>query len=138
MKLIIGLIFWFPMMKSFLDQLHSIVVFLLSLLVVLIGQVFVPDLYGFMYVQTVITIIFAYQQLLQPRHDKEHYSYALFAFITLPLSIIPWFESMACSNWFVKYGGHVLYDVAIPVLLSLVYVLCWKRERALLAGKKVD
>jgi len=139
-KLIMGLVFWFPMIKSFLDQWHSSLVFFLSLLVVLIGQTFVPDLYGFMYVQTVISIIFAWQQLQQKKHEKEHYAYMLFAFVTLPISIIPWFESMACSQWFMDYGGHVLYDASIPLFLSAVYVACWWRERSLIvqATPKVD
>jgi len=141
-KLITGLVFWFPMIKSFLDQLNSAAVLALSLAVVLIGQTFVPDLYGFMYVQTVISIIFAYQQLLQKKEEKEHYAYMLFASITLPLSIIPWFESMACSQWFMSLGGHVLYDAAIPLLLSAAYVGCWWRERRSIivsdVGTKLD
>jgi len=137
-KVFVGLVFWFPMIKSFLDHLSSGAVFGMSLLVTWVGHLFVPDLFGFMYVQTVIGIMFGFQQLLQK--DKNHFAYMIFPVITFPLSIIPWFESMACSSWFMKYGGHVLYDVSIPLSLCAAYLLCWLKERSSLAdvGKKTN
>jgi hypothetical protein len=131
-KFLVGLVFWFPMIKSFMDELSLAAVLAMSLLVTGFSNVFVPDLFGFMYVQTVIGVMYAYQQLLQPKKDKENFAYMIFAFITLPISIIPWFESMSCASWFMQYGGHVLYDIAIPVSLSAAYITCWWRDQSVL------
>ena len=128
-QLLIGLIFWFPMIRSFMDKHSPVAIFIISTVITLFSILFVPDLFGFMYVQTVIAIIFAYQQLTLNSTVKENFAYMAVAFVTLLLSIIPWFESTACSEWFIDYGGHVIYDAAIPIFLGAVYVISWWKER---------
>lgn len=141
-QLLVGLIFWFPMIKSFMDKQSPAAVFIISSFITMFSILFVSDLLGFMYVQTVIGIIFTYQQVTLEKPLKENFAYMAVGWIDLLLSIIPWFESMACSKWFMDYGGHVIYDATIPITLGAVYVMSWWKEHDLVApaekAKKLD
>jgi hypothetical protein len=73
---------------------------------------------AFTYTQTVPFICFSWNQLSQPRANKN-FAYALYAAAaSLPLKLLAWLESMACGNFIIHYGGHLLYDSYIPLSLS--------------------
>mmetsp|Transcript_21391 Transcript_21391/g.46448 ORF Transcript_21391/g.46448 Transcript_21391/m.46448 type:complete len:277 (-) Transcript_21391:196-1026(-) len=120
----IGIFFWVGLLKGVVPKVSTGKVSI-SAVVVYIGGLFVTDVLGFAYVQAVIAVAFASTQLMLPREEK-HFAYAAFALISVPLSIIPWVESTACQDFASKFGGHLIYDMAIPTLLTAAYYFSWR------------
>jgi hypothetical protein len=116
----IGLGFWFALLKGIMPKVKWTVIAVTTVLVQF-GSLFVRQNLGFAYVQAVLAIGFTSTQLTLSKLEKN-YTYAVFAAASLPLSIIPWIESMGCHTELVKkLGGHLMYDIAIPILLFAAY-----------------
>jgi len=113
-----SLLCWIPLIKATMPQNGShLTVLLISWLSIIGGRV-IPSRFGFTYTQTVLFICFSWNQLSQPRANKN-FAYALYAAAaSLPLKLLAWLESMACGNFIIHYGGHLLYDSYIPLSLS--------------------
>lgn len=124
MRVCVGILFWVGLLKGVVPKAPSGMV-AISAVVVFIGGLFVRDTLGFAYVQAVITVAFSSTQLALPKEEK-HFVYAAFALISIPLSIIPWIESTMCKDFASKFGGHLMYDMAIPILLTAAYYFSWR------------
>eukprot|EP00553_Chaetoceros_curvisetus_P000632 CAMPEP_0204621600 /NCGR_PEP_ID=MMETSP0717-20131115/7253_1 /ASSEMBLY_ACC=CAM_ASM_000666 /TAXON_ID=230516 /ORGANISM="Chaetoceros curvisetus" /LENGTH=270 /DNA_ID=CAMNT_0051636043 /DNA_START=104 /DNA_END=916 /DNA_ORIENTATION=+ len=127
----VNLGFWFALLKGILPNL-ALRKLSITAIVAVIGGLFVKDVLGFAYVQAVITIAFTSTQLVLPREKKE-FSYATSAAGPFVLSVIPWIESTACQSIAAKMGGHLIYDVAIPVVIMVSYCASWHHY----SGKKM-
>ncbi|GFH48091.1 hypothetical protein CTEN210_04567 [Chaetoceros tenuissimus] len=124
----IGLGFWFALLKGIMPKVRWTIIAIITVLVQF-GSLFVRQNLGFAYVQAVLAIGFASTQLTLEKQEKN-FTYAVFAAASLPLSLIPWIESMGCHTEFVKkFGGHLMYDVAIPILLFAAYATSWNHYR---------
>jgi len=120
----VGTLFWIGMLKGMLPKLSTRRVVIAAVLVQIIGVLFVKAVLGFAYVQAVMNVVFVSTQLMLPREEK-HFAYAAFAASSVPLSIIPWIESTMCQDIASKFGGHLMYDMAIPSLLTSAYYSSW-------------
>eukprot|EP01083_Nonionella_stella_P063922 166122_1 len=126
--IIICQFFWFAVLKSimptFVRNLH--ILGLSS--VIIVGNLMIPDVFGFAYVQAVCMSVYGMNELLKPAVEKEHFSYPVFALLYIPIAIVSWLEATGCT-WFMHYGGHLMYDISIGGGLMLVYIVCWLVEQ---------
>jgi hypothetical protein len=131
-SLLMGLVFWFPMLRSAVPRTtpHWKVLILSGLVVV--GGMTAQRHHAFTYVQTVITAVFAYCELCgKTTQQKSSFVYPVFGFVGIPIGLVPWIEAMACqSSGYMKFGGHVLYDVSIPIWLIAAYLTCYFKFQA--------
>jgi hypothetical protein len=121
-------LFWLFLIKATLPAWSYRGVALLSLVVMAI-QAFIPQVFGFTYVQTVLLVLFSVAQLSRPSEEKG-FSYALYpAIVGLPLALISFLESTMCSAFVRDWlYGHLVYDAYIPVSIFIWYLLCRKHH----------
>jgi hypothetical protein len=134
------LLFWYPLLRSASNKdVKNSVLFILSM-VVIAAQFHIPNQFGFTYIQTVISCVFSFNEVyFKPLLEKSRYSYAAMSFVGIPISIIPYWEAMGCSRgWYQALGGHVLYDMSIPIFISLAYVSCYWHEKNTVKNLKKD
>lgn len=123
-QLSIYILFWIGLLKGVLPKVSTRRVVILAVMVSIVGELFVKDVLSFAYVQAVMTVASASTQLMLPRKEKN-FAYAAFASTGVPLSILPWIESTMCQDIAAKFGGHLIYDMAIPTLLIVAYYSTW-------------
>lgn len=132
-------IFWILLMKATMPTAKWSVVSLMTALS-FVGNIFVPERFGFTYVQTVLLLAFSIHQLLRPSSEKG-FAYALFPIIAgFPVSkyycivgtavlmmccsmltpyfhvivgVIAWIESTMCSKGVIDIGGHCKYRIGV-------------------------
>lgn len=87
-----------------------------------IGIVLVPQVYNFAYVQAVVTMQGVAVQMVY--REKDYY-YDLFAvLVNIPINGNTWLEPLLCEALLARWGGHLWFDVAIPVgLLTYCYIV---------------
>ena len=112
--------FWCGLLKGVAPSLPMKQLMLLSLLVGYV-HLHVPSILIFGYVNAVLTVLNTYVQLNLPSEMKE-YSYVAYSLVSLVLSIIPWIEATACQSIASKLGGHLIFDVAIPIGVMVAYL----------------
>ena len=112
--------FWCGLLKGVAPSLSMKQLTVLSLLVGYI-HLYVPDILVFGYVNAVLTVLNTCVQLNLPTEMKE-YSYVAYSLVSLVLSIIPWVEATACQSIASKLGGHLIFDVAIPIGVMVAYL----------------
>jgi hypothetical protein len=125
-----NLVFWLFLLKAILPKLSHVLVVALSMLIMSV-QVFVPQVFGFTFVQTVLLVLYSWAQMQRPVEEKG-YSYALYsALVGFPLVMVSILESTLCST-FVKdwLYGHVVYDAYIPASILVWYLLCYKEHKS--------
>ena len=118
-------IFWMSLIKATMPHSSNGAVVAVSL-VALFVQAFVPQLYGFTYVQTVLFVVFAWGQLSRPVAEKG-FAYALYPIVVgLPVVLVSWMESTQCTAFVKdKLYGHLVYDAYIPLGMLAWYLLCY-------------
>ena len=79
---------------------------------------------GFAYVQVVIAVVFALTQLTLTKEEKD-FAYAVFTAAFVPLSMIPWIGNTLCQDLAPKFGGHLMYNVIISILITAAYYFSW-------------
>ena len=127
--LLIGFGFWVGILKGIVPRVPIRTCFIMAIPIV-IGSLFVRANLGFAYVQAVITVVFVSTQLTLPK-EKKGFVYAAFAVSFIPVTIVPWIESMACQSIASKLGGHLIFDVSIPLSLYASYLASWHHYSSL-------
>jgi hypothetical protein len=140
-ELILGLtallVFWLSLIKASLPCSYRDVG-LITILVMAI-QTFIPQVFGFTYVQTLLLVFFSVAQISRPEEEKG-FSYALYpAIVGFPLALISYLESTQCST-FVKdwLYGHVVYDAYIPASILAWYLECHKYHQPTIGKDKSE
>lgn len=121
--LLIGFGFWVGILKGVVPTV-PIRTCVIMAIPILLGSLLVKANLGFAYVQAVITVVFVSTQLTLPK-EKKSFVYAAFAVSFIPVALIPWVESMACDSIASKLGGHLIFDVSIPLSLYASYLASW-------------
>jgi hypothetical protein len=83
--------------------------------------------FGFTYIQTVLFMAFELNQLWRPEREKGFVYAAYPVLVGIPIGTVGWIESLQCSNGVMDLGGHLIYDISIPVCLAVFYLVCWLR-----------
>ncbi len=130
----VSLGFWFALLKGIMPNI-TMMKLSITTIAVYIGGLFVKDVLGFAYVQAVLAVAFTTTQLILPREKKEFF-YAVSAVGSFFLSIIPWIESTACQSIAAKMGGHLMYDVAIPIMVIVTYCASWRHYSGMKVKEK--
>merc|ERR1719199_479382 len=111
------LLFWYGFMYAIFKNQKT---FQYTLTVVCASAGFaVPARFGFTYVQTALTFCFMIGLMV---NKKDKY-YTLQGLIFLPISFVPWIEATQCSNFLVHYGGHLWYDMSIPICILIYFYI---------------
>jgi hypothetical protein len=124
-------LFWLAMLKMIMPHVRMPSIVILSILVI-IAQAYMPQIYGFTFTQSVLIVAFGINQLARPVIEKD-WAYALFpAFVTIPLLVVGWMESLSCEDWVGPYFlGHVAYDTSIALGMMAWYTtLHWYASSA--------
>ena len=99
-----------------------------SVLHALILFLFVPPKYGFTYVQTSLLWLAACYDLRRPQKDAFYDLNALL--ISVPVGFVSWAEGLGCDSFFKSLGGHVWYDLSIPLsMLAYCAVIFFRPPR---------
>ena len=131
-------IFWLCILKAAMPKLSMVKgVLPLSMLSWLTGLIFIKSSFQFTYVQTVLLIAIAVNQLCLPKEDKG-FAFLVYGIVGLPVGIVGWMESVLCSSTIIHYGGHVLYDAYIPIGLLGFYLTCYAYRDLETAKIKAD
>jgi len=125
-----NVVFWLCLLKASMPNVKNGWIVLASAASIA-AQLFVPQIFGFTYVQTVLMIAFSVNQLLRDVSEKD-FHYALYpAMVGFPLTLIGWMESTQCTS-FVKDSlyGHLAYDGYIPLSMLGWYLACYLKASA--------
>jgi hypothetical protein len=117
------LAFWFGLLKGAMPKASNKTIAVLTVLVST-GQLFVKEIFAFGYVQAILAVAFTCTQLRLPAKDKN-FSYFANSTTSLAISLVPWVECLACQSVASKLGGHLIFDVSIPIFLGGSYVASW-------------
>ena len=127
------LFFWFGLSYPFKKQSENAT---LHLIIVCLATYFnyfvVPGILSFAYVSTTILLIKAMGYLLDKEADKYYGAASLFT--SLPISLFAWVEALMCDSFLVHVGGHLWYDLTIPI--SMVCYLFYIKNQEY-SSKKV-
>lgn len=129
--------FWYFMMKSINSsgnlphwKIHSAVNAILALYIV-------PTLFNFTHTQTSIIVTLTTSNLL--KKNKDVYYDLASTIIGLPTAIMPWIEGMYCDNFAVWYGGHLIYDITLPISCIIYHRVCYyKALQENIESKRTD
>ena len=113
-------LFWFGFMRGLMRKYSLVQIVLVSLLLEYVHMYYIPARYAFTYVQSVLLISASTIGLLSD--DKDEYYNLCAIYINLPITVVGYIESMACTSFFSKIGGHFWYDMTIPLsFLAYIY-----------------
>jgi hypothetical protein len=132
--LCLGLVFWFGLLKGACPKLPLSKIGMLAMFIVY-GSLFVRNVLGFAYVQAVITVAFSGTQLMLPE-DEKNFVFAANSVAGFVISLIPWVESTLCHRVLAKFGGHLVYDISIPIALIVAYCVSWRHYSSLQKKEK--
>ena len=111
--------FWFGFMWGFHPQKPTLAIFF-SLGYGLFHFFCVPGLYAFTYVNCMLGFHFAVYNLLYSEKGEHYNAYVLF--FAVPVSVVAWVEALACEQALQPIGGHLVYDLSIPVSMLAFYL----------------
>ena len=121
----LGILFWTPLLYSILYENLKLWRITTMGLVFSGFSTLLPLTYQFTFVQTVLIMCFAINELLRPTSEKDR-EYAMFPLIVgMPTVICGWIEALGCSAFYKSIGGHVWYDGTIAVTQIMFYIYCY-------------
>lgn len=106
------MIFYGGFMKSMTGDTPLWKTLLITVAVTWVHIEFVPKRYAFTYVQTVM-ITGGLVQSVQDSDNPFYNSESLM--VSLPIALVPWIELLACDDFLIHIGGHVWFDISIPL-----------------------
>ena len=129
--------FWFGFMKGILRQFPLVFTIFVSLILEAVHMYFIPLKFAFTYVQSALLFSSSLAELYRSDKKDNSTQYNLYAFLYhIPISIVGYFESMTCTSFFSKIGGHFWYDMTIPLSgLAYIYMISQIHNKN---AKKVD
>ena len=98
-----------------------------SLLYVLIHSFLVPSLYGLAFVHGIAMLEFGFRELLEKEKDEFYNLKTVLLYI--PNSVLAWMEVFGCENYLRPYGGHAIYDAAIPLTNIAYFCLLYSHQK---------
>jgi len=140
MNVLVGLAFWFVMLKAIMYKTSNSSIALASI-PAFAGIIFVRTNMTLGYVQAVIAMAAASEKLNDSKVEKN-FDYCALSVASMAISLVPWIESVACESVASKFGGHLMYDLSIPIFFMVAYVTSWihfnKDLNGIRTQKKID
>ena len=125
------LLFWWFILKGITLQISAPSLLMVCVLIQYVFFCYIPGRFGFVFVQTVIYVFAGSTSILYADSDSLFQSdsrlYSAVALARLVNGAMGWIEATQCDTFFKRIGGHVWYDVMIPLSLVgvLVYANCF-------------
>ena len=140
MNVLVGLAFWFVMLKAIMYKTSNSSIALASI-PAFAGIIFLRTNMTLGYVQAVIAMAATSEKLNDSKVEKN-FDYCALSVASMAISLVPWIESMACESVASKFGGHLMYDLSIPIFFMVAYVTSWmhfnKHSNGIVTQKKID
>jgi hypothetical protein len=111
--------FWFFFIRSMSKNSGTFVVLVFSLIYNCVHVFYVQNRFAFTYVQTVLMLHQAISQLIG---EKGEYYTEVAVMISLPVGLVGWVEACLCSSFLVKIGGHLWFDLSIPLSMCVYFL----------------
>lgn len=115
-------IFFFAFFRNLARNQPRWLVLLQSMLHPFVLVLFVPPLFFFTYVNTVLFVNIIGSELCRPRVDKGYIYFLYSTVVGLPVLGATWLEPLLCDWFLVRVGGHVWFDLTIS--LSVLAFWC--------------
>ena len=129
MKVYAGLgIFWYSFMRSIFTESSESLKIMWAIFFDTLHVFFVPGKFGFSYVALGLALCYTYAQLTKENKDKYYNSLAICMAWTGTVQL--WLEGLACDDFMVNYGGHLVYDVSIPIAFLIFFYYARSLERS--------
>ena len=121
------MVFWLFMMKAAMPKGSNSAVACVALASA-VCQLGFPLHFGFTYVQSVLFIVFHFNEIWNKDREEKGFEHVLYPILVgIPVGIIGWIESTLCSKGYILLGGHLIYDAYIPLSVLFFYMICWVR-----------
>jgi len=127
MKMSLYSIFWMSMMNFIHKDISLLNKVVRSLFYVLIHTLLVPRVYGFAFVHSILMLEIGFQELLEKEKDEFYNLKTVLLYI--PNSVLAWMEVFGCENYLRPYGGHAIYDVAVPLTNIAYFWLLFSHQK---------
>ena len=127
--------FWFSLTMNVKDQIGRALHLAMALVYVSFHYFFVPGTIAFTYVQAVLIVTAAVSMLMTK--EKGPYYNAASLIITLPIGLMAWAEGFMCESLMVHIGGHLWYDMVIPISYTVYFFYIRNIELSESSAKKV-
>lgn len=84
---------------------------------------FLPTSLFFTHVLMAVLLNSAFRWLVRPKADKTRY-YAMEAWLVdVPILLASFGEALACDAFLMSWGGHVWFDMVVPVGFTVYYIM---------------
>jgi hypothetical protein len=128
LKVFVGLgLFWYGFMRGIFDDGPEYVRIASALFFNCIHIFLVPGKFGFSYVALALTLCYTSKALFG---EKGKYYNALSICLAWTGTFQLWAEGLACDQFMVNYGGHLLYDMSIPIGYLIFFTYARHVEKA--------
>ena len=115
--------FWFPLLKASIPKSSVFHAYTLAIVVTYVQRNYLAEVYGFTYIQTILSVATHVSQLLLSENEKNCRSYMTLPLIAaLPAVIISILEATSCNRFFKSWGGHVWCDACIIIGMTMYYI----------------
>jgi len=113
---------WYGFMR---DKSRSVPVTLAFALFHNVLQVFIlPSRFFFTHVLMAVLLNSAFRGLSRPASDKKNKYYDMEAILVdVPILLATFGEALSCDSFLKAYGGHVWFDMVVPVMFTVYYAI---------------
>jgi len=119
--------FWISLMNFIHKDISLLNKVVRSLFYVLIHTFLVPSVHGLAFVHSIAMLEFGFKELLEKEKDEFYNLKTVLLYI--PPSVLAWVEVFGCENYLRPYGGHAVYDAAIPLTNIAYFWLLYAHQK---------
>lgn len=109
---------WFAFMRSFHGWSTTAVLFATGYTA--FHFTCVPGLFAFTYVNCLLILHNSLNNIFFLSNELDEL-YAATSLVAVPVSVIAWLEATQCEQLIRPIGGHLVYDLSIPVSILILY-----------------
>ena len=125
---IIGFLFWYflTIAGGLKDALGNYGHLPLVTSVTLFQFFFVPGILSFAFVGTTLITLSCLSQLL--KKEKTRFYNAESVICVTPVVFMAWIEALTCDTFLMNVGGHLWYDLTIPISFTVFFFYVKKQQ----------
>lgn len=112
---------WYGFMRDSRRSTRTALAFALAHNVVQVF--FLPTRFFFTHVLMAVLLNSALRGLARCAAEKDRYYDMEAALVDVPILLMTFGEALSCDAVLAKYGGHVWFDMVVPVMFTVYYVL---------------
>lgn len=99
---------------------------------------FLPSRFFFTHVLMAVLLNSAFRGLSRPANDAKNKYYDMEAWLVdVPILLASFGEALSCDSFLINWGGHVWFDMVVPVMFAAYYaILVLSNDAETFGGKK--